>query len=102
MKRVTAILHHMASHPANGPRSVAMRADAGRGKAMKPATAIALAIALAGCAAHVNVAKVPGCSTGVVTVPNGCYSIVFNGALEVRCDNGNTTRYICTRSEGNP
>jgi hypothetical protein len=59
--------------------------------------ALALAVSLAaGCAAKSKTAAVPGCApTAAVSVPKHCYSIVFNGALEIRCDNGETTRYIC-------
>jgi hypothetical protein len=53
-------------------------------------------MAICGCATKTKIAAVPGCSpSAVVNVPKGCYSIVFNGALEIRCDNGATTRYIC-------
>jgi hypothetical protein len=58
--------------------------------------ALALAACISGCAAKSKTAAVPGCApTAAVSVPKRCYSIVFNGALEIRCDNGETTRYIC-------
>ena len=58
--------------------------------------ALAASLALAGCAAKSKTAAVPGCSpSAAVSVPKRCYSIVFNGALEIRCDNGEITRYIC-------
>jgi len=61
------------------------------------ALALASCIAISGCAAKSKTATVPGCSpSAAVSVPKRCYSIVFNGALEIRCDNGETTRYICS------
>jgi hypothetical protein len=60
------------------------------------ALALAASTALFGCAARTKTAAVPDCSSSArVSVPKGCYSTVFNGALEIRCDNGETTRYIC-------
>ena len=58
--------------------------------------ALAACMSIFGCAAKTKTAAVPGCTpTATVSVPKRCYSIVFNGALEIRCDNGETTRYIC-------
>lgn len=65
----------------------------------RAATALVVAacvMLLAGCAARVLTAKVPGCAMPAeVLVPEGCYSTIFNGALEVRCDD-RTIRYSCT------
>ena len=60
------------------------------------ALALIACICLSGCATKIETAAVPGCSSSArVSVPRGCYSTVFNGALEIRCDNGETTRYTC-------
>jgi hypothetical protein len=54
---------------------------------------------LAGCAPQLKTAEVPGCAPAAapVVVPKGCYSTVFDGALEVRCDD-RTVRYVCPKS----
>lgn len=67
------------------------------------ALALAASIAICGCAAKTKTAAVPGCSpSAAVSVPKRCYSIIFDGALEIRCDTGETTRYICATPNNEP
>jgi hypothetical protein len=43
-------------------------------------------LAVTGCAPRVRThATIPGCGGAEAYVPDGCYSVIIDGALEVRC-----------------